>query len=81
MQIRIHFYSYCKELAGAETVAETVPPGSRIRDLWPVVFARFPKLGPMQKSLLVAVGVDYQGADYELREGDEVSIFPPVQGG
>ena len=31
--------------------------------------------------LLVAVGVDYQGRDYVLQEGDEVSIFPPVQGG
>jgi len=25
--------------------------------------------------------VDYQGADYILQEGDEVSLFPPVQGG
>jgi molybdopterin converting factor small subunit len=42
---------------------------------------RFPKLAPAQQSLLVAVGVDYQRADYVLQEGDEVSIFPPVQGG
>ncbi|MGI8966275.1 MAG: MoaD/ThiS family protein [Limisphaerales bacterium] len=35
----------------------------------------------MKKSLLVAVGLDYQTWDYVLREGDEVSFFPPVQGG
>jgi molybdopterin converting factor small subunit len=45
------------------------------------LFVRFPKLAPAQKSLLVAVGVDYQGGDYVLQEGDEVSLFPPVQGG
>jgi len=45
------------------------------------LFARFPKLAGARNSLLVAVGVDYQGADYVLREGDEVSLFPPVQGG
>ena len=42
---------------------------------------RFPKLGAMQKATLMAVGVDYQPRTYALHEGDEVSLFPPVQGG
>jgi molybdopterin converting factor small subunit len=81
VRIRVHFYSYCKELAGTDSVAESVEPGSRIEDLLQKLFVRFPKLAPVQKSLLVAVGVDYQGGDYVLQEGDEVSLFPPVQGG
>ena len=28
-----------------------------------------------------AIGVDYQPRTYVLKEGDEVSFFPPVQGG
>jgi molybdopterin converting factor small subunit len=43
--------------------------------------ARFPKLALMRKSTLIAVGVEYQGGDYVLRDGDQVSMFPPVQGG
>jgi molybdopterin converting factor small subunit len=35
----------------------------------------------MRKSILAAVGVDYQTGDYKLNHGDEVSLFPPVQGG
>jgi molybdopterin converting factor small subunit len=35
----------------------------------------------MRKATLMAVGVDYQSRTYVLREGDEVSLFPPVQGG
>jgi molybdopterin converting factor small subunit len=31
--------------------------------------------------MLVAVGVEYQGPEYVLKPGDEVSLFPPVQGG
>ena len=41
----------------------------------------FPKLGAMRKATLMAIGVDYQDRTYVLREGDEVSLFPPVQGG
>ena len=39
------------------------------------------KPGAMRNSTLIAVGVDYQGPSYRLGAGDEVSLFPPVQGG
>jgi len=35
----------------------------------------------MKRSTLLAVGVDYQPRDFVLSNGDEVSLFPPVQGG
>lgn len=81
MEIRVYFYSYCKELAGCGSFVESVEPGSRVEDLLQRLYVRFPKLVLVQKSLLIAVGVDYQDADYILQEGDEVSLFPPVQGG
>jgi molybdopterin converting factor small subunit len=81
MLVRVHFYSYFKELAGSAEVTETVAPGSRLEVLLQQVFLRFPRLAAMRKSALVAVGLDYQAGDYVLTEGDEVSLFPPVQGG
>jgi molybdopterin converting factor small subunit len=81
VQVRVHFYSYFKELAGSTEVMESIAPGSRLDELLRQIFRRFPKLAAMQKSALVAVGVDYQSGDYVLAEGDEVSLFPPVQGG
>ncbi len=81
MQVRVHFYAFCKDLAGTAEVTESVAPGCRVDDLLEQIFLRFPRLAEMRKSLLVAVGVDYQGGDYALQEGDEISLFPPVQGG
>jgi molybdopterin converting factor small subunit len=81
VRVRVHFYSYFKDLAGAAEVFESVAPGSSLEELLGVLLARFPKLAHMRKSILIAVGVDYQGGGYVLKEGDEVSLFPPVQGG
>jgi len=81
VRIVVHFYSYFKELTGCVETTEALPPGSSIADLMTLLIRRFPKLGPMQNSTLIAVGVDYQGRGYLLKEGDEVSLFPPVQGG
>ena len=81
VQVTVHFYSYFKELTGCAQTTEEVTPGSTIAELLLRLIARFPKLGVMQNSTLIAVGVDYQPKTYLLKEGDEVSLFPPVQGG
>jgi molybdopterin converting factor small subunit len=81
MTIKVSFYSYFKELAGTAWTSESLPDGSTLSDLYDRLATRFPKLAAMRKSTLMAVGVEYQGRDYVLAEGDEVSLFPPVQGG
>ncbi len=81
MQVTVQFYSYFKDLAGCSGMTETLPEGSTIEDLLASLAARFPRLEAARKSTLVAVGVDYQNRQYVLKNGDEVSLFPPVQGG
>jgi molybdopterin converting factor small subunit len=81
MQVTVHVYSYFKELTGSAELVEQMREGQKLGDLLDVLGQRFPKLGAMQKSMLMAVGVDYQKRDYALKEGDQISLFPPVQGG
>lgn len=81
MQVPVHFYSYFKDLAGCSETTVTLEDNSTLEDLLQEVGARFPKLAAMKKAMLTAVGVEYQGRDYVLNAGDEVSLFPPVQGG
>lgn len=81
MQIRVQFFSYFKDLTGCAEISEELAEGGTILDLQKKLFARFPKLAPMKNSMLVAVGVDYQPRHYVLKKGDEVALFPPVQGG
>jgi molybdopterin converting factor small subunit len=81
MHLKVSFYSYFKDLTGCAETSVTLPAGSTLADLVKALSEQFPKLAAMQRSLLMAVGIDYQARDYVLKEGDEVSLFPPVQGG
>jgi len=81
VSISVQFFSYFKDLAGCESFTANVSPSATIGDLMGVVYQQFPKLEPMRKSTLIAVGLDYQDRAYVLKNGDEVSLFPPVQGG
>ena len=81
MRVTVCFYAWFKEVTGCARLEETLPAGSTVDELLGRVFTRFPKLAALQRSMLVAVGLDYQDRDCVLKEGDEVSLFPPVQGG
>jgi molybdopterin converting factor small subunit len=81
MSVTVCFYSYFKDLTGSEGVTETLPEGTTLEQLYSRLAQRFPKLAAMQRSTLIAVGVEYRDRSYILQEGDEVSLFPPVQGG
>ena len=81
MQVHVQFYSYFKDLTGCSELLEILPAGSTLGDLHQLLAEKFPKLASMQKSTLTAVGLEYRRADYLLQEGDQVALFPPVQGG
>ena len=81
MRVSILFHSYFKDLAGCGETTEIISEGTTLGDLYQKLMQRFPNLSAMQKSTLMAVGVDYQDRNYVLKDGDEVSLFPPVQGG
>jgi molybdopterin synthase catalytic subunit len=81
MEVSVQFYSYLKELTGCAQTRELIATGATLGELHDHLITRFPKLGAMKRSTLLAVGVDYQPRDFVLSNGDEVSLFPPVQGG
>lgn len=81
MLVKVSFHSYFKDLTGCADTSMTLAEGVTLGDLHEKLAAQFPKLSAMKKSTLLAVGVDYQPRDYVLKDGDEVSLFPPVQGG
>jgi molybdopterin converting factor small subunit len=81
MRVKVCFYSYFKDLAGCAKATEELPEGSTLGNLLQRITARFPKLAAMRKAMLLAVGVEYQDRTYVLHDEDEVSLFPPVQGG
>lgn len=81
MNVTVLFHSYFRELTGCDSARVELPTSAPVSALLAELHQRFPKLKTMERSTLLAVDVEYQSADYLLREGDEVSLFPPVQGG
>ena len=81
MRIPVHFWSYFADLAGVGRAELVLSDTATVGDALAEVAVRFPKWAVVRKSTLVAVGVEYAEPNQQLRPGDELSLFPPVQGG
>ena len=81
MKITVKFWSYFRDLAECDETSLEVNEGETLGDVHSKLMREFPELTQMKNSTLKAVGVDYQPDDFILSDGDQVSLFPPVQGG
>ena len=81
MEIRVRFFSHLRDLASTEETNLEIGEGSTVEDLLQRLYANGTALKAADKTILVAAGLEFVGRDYVIREGDEISIMPPVQGG
>lgn len=81
MKVSVQYWSFFRDLAGSPSGDYELADGSTVADLLDVIYRQHPQLSPMRACARVAVGVEYAAPGQVLVSGDEVSLFPPVQGG
>ena len=79
--VRVLFFGAAREAAADEALLR-VPSGATAREAFERVLEEYPSLRRFSASLLVAVNQEYaRDLSVELKEGDEMAVFPPVSGG
>jgi len=79
MRITIRFFAAFREAVG-ERELEWETEECTVGSLLDALRERFPALASFP-SFLVAVNREFASMERELRDGDEVAVFPPVSGG
>ncbi|MFH1639389.1 MAG: MoaD/ThiS family protein [Chloroflexota bacterium] len=79
MKVILRLFASYRELAGTGRIELDLPQGTDISGLLRTVrrdFSSFPD-APVH----VAVNTEFVASGYELHEGDEIALLPPVSGG
>jgi MoaE-MoaD fusion protein len=81
VRVRVLFFGAARDaVRAAEIELELRAPANASSALGEVL-ARYPDLRRFGRSLLLAVNQEYAREDMQVREGDELAVFPPVSGG
>ena len=81
LNITLRLFAGYRERVGRSTLELAIPDGATVGSVAQEVFERYPGLIGTPTALVMAVNQEYQDHDYELVDGDEVALIPPVSGG
>jgi molybdopterin synthase catalytic subunit len=81
MKVTVQFFSFLRQLAGCNELPLELPAPATVADALAELYRRFPRLREAEKTTLMAVGVEFADRASVLRDGDVLSLMPPLQGG
>lgn len=81
MKVRTRLFAGLHQLVGERVVTLEVPVGATAATLRDELGERYPQVRDLLPNVVCAVAEDYVSMEYELREGDDVALIPPVSGG
>jgi molybdopterin synthase catalytic subunit len=82
VHVRVLFFGAAREIAGRDEVSLTLSAPANSKSAFEEILSKYPELRRFGRSLLFAVNQEYvRGDAQEVREGDELAVFPPVSGG
>jgi MoaE-MoaD fusion protein len=82
IRVRLLLFGAAREAAATDEAVLTLGARATARDAFERALADYPDLRRFCSSLLVAVNEEYaRDLGVELRDGDEIALFPPVSGG
>ena len=81
MTVRVLFFSTLRDLVGKAELPMELPAQSTVGDLLEQLEKEYSELKQWKEKLLIAVNHEYAEPTQLIKEGSEVAIMPPVQGG
>ncbi len=81
MRVRTRLFASYREAVGRSELSVEVPDGATAGRLVAQLRADYPRLGPAADNAMLAVNQEYVGPEFQLRDGDELALIPPVSGG
>ena len=81
MKVTVHVFSFLRQIVGQNELLLELPEGATVADALTQLYARFPRLKEAEKTMLLAVGVEFVSRTSKLGDGDVLSLMPPLQGG
>jgi molybdopterin synthase catalytic subunit len=81
MRIKVLFFGLLKDVCGAGDDTFDAPAGANAGAVFDHYAAKFPALGAMAASIVIARNQEFTTRAELLAEGDEVALLPPVSGG
>src|SRR6266480_819549 len=81
IHVRVLFFGAARDAVGKTELQLALESPATTSTAFETLLTTFPDLRRFGRSLLLAVNQEYAKLNLEVRDGDELAVFPPVSGG
>src|SRR5688500_229793 len=81
IRVKVLFFGAARDAVGQAEVEMLLDRDASSTTALAQLIEKYPDLGRFGRSLLVAVNQEYARGETQLKNGDELAVFPPVSGG
>jgi MoaE-MoaD fusion protein len=81
MTVKVLFFGQLKDITGRAEDRLDLADGARLDGVFRHYAEKFPKLGEMSRSIVMARNHEFAGLSSTVADGDEIAFLPPVSGG
>lgn len=81
MNITVRYFAIMREYLGKSDDALNVPGGTTAGEIFRIAIRDTPRLGGLERAVMVMVNEEYVEPEHILQEGDDIALIPPVSGG
>ena len=81
MRARVLFFGMLRDIVGMSSEEAEFPDDADLHSVFAAYAERFPRLGELARSIVMARNQEFADPATKLSEGDEVAFLPPVSGG
>jgi molybdopterin converting factor subunit 1 len=81
MTVQVQLFARLRDLAGSNSLALELPPGSTVADLRHHLTVEYPQLASLLERCAIGVNNEFAEDDLRLLENAEIAVLPPVSGG
>lgn len=81
MKVTVQFFSFYKNLAGAESATVELPEGAKLSKLVTLLMQQYPGLAPTRERAMFMIGQRIASREAVLSDGDQIIMFQLLGGG
>jgi molybdopterin converting factor subunit 1 len=80
-KVKVYLFATLRDYTGKKMIEMEIPAGMTIAGLKTQMVKDYPKLAPVQESIMAAINREYASDEQILPLDAEIAFFPPVSGG
>ncbi len=81
IKVTVKLFAIYQEIYKQKEITLKIPENSNVKDILKIIIQEKPSLKNWENITKLAVNLEFVSPEFQVKDGDEIALIPPVSGG